>query len=247
MIVKVEILEVKKKEKAYLIAIHKRSKTFYGIKLIYFFNISCDGCLSLNESMPYDISNFKNTTINYIGLSENGNKNLTIPRILQIAPDSIQGSDLGSYCMRYIVKWAKENYTSSVKIEPICLHELGSNNVERRNGFYIRWGLTILPDSKFPQEDPIVQKKIQYGYAVGIVGDLLIPELNGFLNKISKEHLFELIMQSQTVDNMQDRITALQSCLMSDEWLSDGSKEEWRVIMDSVLFDTSKIAMDIEK
>jgi hypothetical protein len=228
-----EILEINKngfEGKEYVVAIHECNEKFYGIKLVHVFSVDYSGYISFSESIAYDIENLKNKTVNYIGLSENGNGNLTLPGLVQITPKNIQGCDLGSYCMSYAVKWAKEHYPSA-KIEDVILHNLGVDNVERRNGFYIRCGLKIIPDTNVVQETTTIPNRVEYGRAIGNVMDLLIPKLReGLLMEIPREQVFELIMQSK--ENTEEFMNVLNSCLEFAEWLSCDLKREWITMID---------------
>lgn len=196
--------------KAYVLAIHLSNYNSYQIRLIPLFTISEDkgdeedkGVKRINH-IQSDLTLPLCSDNNYFSLSHQ-NGNLFFPKILSVQPEFLIGHDLGTYCMRSVIKWAKDHFNPEMSIAPLTLHAMGSETHEalkRRNKFYMRSGFKIVPSSLHDHEDINDPEKIAIGSAVATVGDLLIAELRPeVISVVSTEGSNGLLTLSKMIEN----------------------------------------------
>lgn len=190
--------------KAYVLAIHLSNHDSYQIRLIPLFTISEDKEVKRITHIQPDGTFPLNSDDNYFALHHQ-NGNLSFPKILSVQPAFLIGHDLGTYCMRSVIKWAKEKFDPEMSIAPLELHAMGSETpdaLKRRNKFYLRSGFKIVPSSHHEHEDINDLEKIAVGWAKATVGDLLIAELRSeVISVVSTEGSNGLLALSKMIED----------------------------------------------
>lgn len=195
--------------KAYVLAIHLWDNESYQIRLFPLFTISEEKTVDEKKVKRFNyIKSDGNLPLhsdnNFFALNHCDGK-LSFHKILNVQPDFLIGYDLGTYCMRSMAKWAKDNFDSEMPITPLTLHTMGSETPEalkRRNKFYIRSGFNIVPSSHHEHEDINDPEKIAIGSAKAKVGDLKIADLRTkVISIVSNEGANGLLALSRTIEN----------------------------------------------
>lgn len=161
----------KESQKGWVLVSHEISDQTYHIKIIPMFSYKIDQyILSPYEAIKDNDGQANKISVHY------WNGKLNFKNMIIISPMSLRGHDLASYCMREIILWAKEKFSSDTRVEGLSLHNLGaeSENLLRRNSFYIRHGFIIKDSNKILKDNDL---NIERGTLEGTVGGMLIAEL----------------------------------------------------------------------
>lgn len=163
----------KESEQSWVLVSHEISDNNYRIKIIPMFSYKTNPYIIT----PYEAIEDNDGQANNLFIQYSNGK-LNFKNMIIINPESLRGHDLASYCIREIILWAKERFSSDTIIEGLTLHNLGAEpeNILRRNSFYTRHGFIIKDGNGILKDNDL---SIERGIVAGTVGGMLIVELRG--------------------------------------------------------------------
>lgn len=109
---------------------------------------------------------------------------LKFSNLIVITPIEFRGHDLGTYCMREIICWAKEFCPADTKVYGLTTHAMGSDFPSRRLAFFNRAGF-VLQDNEGLLNDNDVS--IFRGHLMATVGSLIVASTRKCLSVIVSE------------------------------------------------------------
>lgn len=156
---------------------------------------------------------------------------LKFSNLIVITPIEFRGHDLGTYCMREIVCWAKEFCPADTKAYGLTTHAMGSDFPLRRLAFFNRAGF-VLRDHEGLLEDNDVS--IFRGHLIATVGCLVVASTRKCLRLIISEtkdipvaKLVESLAydinglykdQTNEISSLRNHLKALQEELQKEEY-----------------------------
>jgi hypothetical protein len=229
----------KKSQKGWVLVSHEISDTSYHIKIIPMFSYETDPYIIF----PYEAIKDNDGQANKLSV-EYSNGKLNFKNMIIVSPEFLRGHDLASYCMREIILWAKEKFSSDTIIEGLTLHDLGAESPEnllRRNSFYIRHGFVVKDGQGILKDNDL---NIERGTVKGTVGGMLIVELRGehikkidnqfrdglcelpkvFANR-ANEMFSEILRLNRIVENRykrEEKLTLIKSKIFRNRWCAVG-------------------------